>query len=50
MNGLLEMDPSKRFTAYEALMHPFFDDIRDPEFEQQMDKVTQYSRAFSPDS
>jgi hypothetical protein len=27
------MDPSKRLTSYEAIMHPFFDDIRDPEFE-----------------
>ena len=30
MGGLLEMDPSKRITAYEAMMHPFFDDIREP--------------------
>jgi serine/threonine protein kinase len=33
MNGLLEMDPNKRLTAYEAIMHPFFEDIRDPDFD-----------------
>lgn len=27
---MLEYDPSKRITAIEALCHPFFDSIRDP--------------------
>lgn len=31
LKGLLEMDPNKRYTAYEALMHPYFDGIRDLE-------------------
>jgi len=38
MNGLLNMDPSKRLTAYEALMHPFFDDIREPNFEKLIER------------
>jgi cyclin-dependent kinase-like len=32
MSGLLEMEPEKRFTAYEAILHPYFDDIREPCF------------------
>jgi cyclin-dependent kinase-like len=39
MAGLLEMDPTKRLTAYEALMHPYFDDIRDSELEQQFERI-----------
>lgn len=30
MTGLLSMDPSIRFTGEQALAHPYFDDIRDP--------------------
>ncbi len=30
LKGLLEMNPTKRLDSYEALMHPYFDDIRDP--------------------
>lgn len=31
MDGFLEMDPTKRITALEALAHPYFDGIRDEE-------------------
>ena len=30
MTGLLQMDPSERFTGEQALAHPYFDDIREP--------------------
>lgn len=31
MKGMLEMDPTQRMTALEALDHPYFDGIRDDE-------------------
>lgn len=34
LEKLLHWDPSKRPTAAEALSHPYFDDIRDADFEQ----------------
>jgi len=30
MCGLLKMDPASRLTGEQALMHEYFDDIRDP--------------------
>lgn len=30
MTGLLKMDPAERMTGEQALAHPYFDDIRDP--------------------
>ena len=30
MKGLLDMDYRRRLNAHEALMHPYFDDIREP--------------------
>lgn len=32
LKGLLRLDPMKRFTAIEALEHPYFDGIRDEGF------------------
>jgi hypothetical protein len=29
MKGCLRMSPSDRFTAFEALNHPYFDDVRE---------------------
>ena len=29
LKGLLQMDPDKRLDSFEALMHPYFDDIRE---------------------
>ena len=29
------MEPGKRLDSYEAIMHPFFDDIREPHIEQR---------------
>lgn len=34
LEKLLHWDPAKRPTAAEALSHPYFDDIRDADFEQ----------------
>ena len=31
MIGLLKMDPSQRLTGEQALMHEYFDDIREPD-------------------
>ena len=31
MVGLLSMDPANRLTGEQALQHPWFDDIRNPE-------------------
>lgn len=31
MEGLLQMNPADRLTGEQALQHPWFDDIRDPE-------------------
>eukprot|EP00347_Sterkiella_histriomuscorum_P021761 403332856 len=35
MQGLLQMDHRKRYTAFDAIMHAYFDDIREKEFEKQ---------------
>ena len=32
MSSLLEMDPTKRLTAYEAICHSYFDDIRQSDY------------------
>ena len=34
LEKLLHWDPAKRLSAAEALSHPYFDDIRDADFEQ----------------
>jgi serine/threonine protein kinase len=34
MKGMLEMDPSDRYTALECLADPYFDGLRDPEVEK----------------
>ena len=38
MSGLLIMDPKDRFTAKQALMHPFFDGLRSQQEEEQIQK------------
>ncbi len=32
MQGLLNMDPRSRLTAFEDIQHPYFDDIREPQY------------------
>ena len=39
MNGLLRIDPAQRLTGLEALAHPYFDGIRDPEVERLVQGV-----------
>ncbi len=34
MNGMLKMDPEERFTALDALAHPYFDGMREPDIEK----------------
>ena len=34
LSSLLKFDPNKRITAKQALMNPMFDNVRDPELEQ----------------
>lgn len=34
MIGLLKMDPAERLTGEQALQHPWFDDIRNPDEDQ----------------
>lgn len=36
MIGLLKMDPAERLTGEQALRHPYFDDIREPEVEEEL--------------
>jgi serine/threonine protein kinase len=36
MIGLLKMDPAERLTGEQALQHPWFDDIRDPNDDAQL--------------
>lgn len=31
LKGMLEMDPKKRLTALEALSHPYYDSVREPD-------------------
>ena len=31
MSGFLKMNPAERITGEQALQHPWFDDIRNPE-------------------
>jgi serine/threonine protein kinase len=38
MRGLLEMDPTSRLSAKQALMHPFFDGLRTAAEEEQVHK------------
>lgn len=33
MHGLLDMNHHTRFTAFDALMHKYFDDIRESDFD-----------------
>jgi cyclin-dependent kinase-like len=35
MKGCLKMDPKERFTALDALRHPYFDNIRDRCYEEK---------------
>ncbi|EKU21961.1 mitogen-activated protein kinase 4 [Nannochloropsis gaditana CCMP526] len=39
LEKILQWDPAKRPTAAEALSHPYFDDIRDADFEQESDLI-----------
>ena len=34
MKGMLEMDPSDRYTALECLADPYFEGLREPEIEK----------------
>lgn len=36
MIGLLKMDPASRLTGEQALLHEYFDDIREPEVDAEM--------------
>ena len=36
MIGLLQLDPQDRYTGEQALRHPYFDDIREPEVEEEL--------------
>jgi cyclin-dependent kinase-like len=36
MIGLLKMDPRQRLTGEQALMHEYFDDVREPGIEMEM--------------
>ena len=40
MSGLLKMDPADRLTGEQALRHPYFDDIREPEIEEELTKYS----------
>lgn len=39
MIGLLKMDPSERLTGEQALRHAYFDDIREPEVEEELSSL-----------
>lgn len=47
MEGFLEMDPSKRITALEALAHPYFENIRDEETNTLINTYLKRSRGNS---
>lgn len=34
MNGMLRMDPEERFSALDALAHPYFEGMREPDIEK----------------
>ena len=36
VKGMLEMDPSSRYTALDCLADPYFDGLRDPEVERMV--------------
>jgi cyclin-dependent kinase-like len=36
MKGMLDMEPSSRYTALDCLADPFFDGLRDPEVEKMI--------------
>lgn len=50
MNGFLEMDPTKRITALEALAHPYFDGIRDEEVNNLIRTYMKRSRGSNSSS
>jgi cyclin-dependent kinase-like len=39
MIGLLQLDPADRLTGEQALRHPYFDDIRDPDLEEELSSL-----------
>ena len=39
MQGLLKMDPSERLTGEQALFHEYFDDVREPELEHELNQL-----------
>jgi len=39
MIGLLQLDPADRLTGEQALRHPYFDDIRDPDLEDELSSL-----------
>jgi len=40
MSGMLQLRPEDRLTAAQAIMHPFFNEIRDPELESILKSKT----------
>lgn len=44
MIGLLELDPAKRLTGEQALMNPYFDDIREAEVEEELSGLVQQAQ------
>jgi hypothetical protein len=36
MKGMLDMEPSERYTALECLADPYFDGLREPEVEKMI--------------
>jgi hypothetical protein len=49
MKGLLEMDPAKRLTAEQAIMEPYFDDVREPEYQHRRVTSPKHTKASDID-
>jgi serine/threonine protein kinase len=47
LNKLLQIDPSKRLTAAQALEHPYFEGFRDPEKERVGERKIQWNNLES---
>lgn len=46
LNGMIQLEPSKRITTRTALNHPWFDDLDKSPYKDELDAINQFSSDF----